>query len=75
MYQTSVHPMKVVSNYTIFVPSSWTFFVVHMVSHTNMCCSRSSCPIPLNSGNLSVLSTPAILLCLGLLLVILVDYD
>jgi len=75
MYQTSACPLKVVSNCTIFAPSSWTFFAVHMVSHTNICCYGSSHPIPLNSRNLSVLSTPAILLCVGPIPGVLVDSD
>jgi hypothetical protein len=61
MYQTSMHPLKVVANYTIFAPSWWTLFVVQMVSHMNRSCSRSSNPIPLTFGNLSVLSTLSIL--------------
>jgi hypothetical protein len=65
MYQTSMHTLKVVSNFTIFAPSSWTIFSFQMVSHMNKCCYGSSDPIPLDSGNLRVLSTPSILLCVG----------
>jgi hypothetical protein len=65
MYQTNTHPLKVVSNCMIFAPSSWTLFLVQMVSHMNICCSRSSDQIPLNSRNLSVLSSPAMLICVG----------
>jgi hypothetical protein len=62
MYHTSVRPLKFVSSCAIFTPSSWTFFVVHMVSHTNICCYGSSDPIPLKFGNISVLSTPSMLM-------------
>jgi hypothetical protein len=68
MYQTIMHPLKVISNYMIFAKSSCNFFIVQMVSHTNRCCSGSSDPIPLNYGNLSALYTPAMLLGVGTLL-------
>jgi hypothetical protein len=65
MYQTSTCPLKLVSNCVIFATSSWKFFAVHIISHMNKCYSGSSDPIPLNFGNMSVLSTPSILLCVG----------
>jgi hypothetical protein len=68
MYQTTTRPLKVFSNCMIFELSSWTFFVFQMVSHKKICCYGSSNPIPFNSGNLSVLSTPLMLLCVGPLL-------
>jgi hypothetical protein len=65
MYHTRICPLKVVSNYVIFVLSSWMFLAVHMVSHTNMCCYGYLDPIPFKSSNLSVLSTPTMLLGVG----------
>jgi hypothetical protein len=65
MYHTNACSLKIVSNYMIFSLSYWTLFVVQMVSHMDRRCFGSFNPIPLISSNLSVLSTPTMLLCVG----------
>ena len=60
IYHVKALSLSVVTNWTSLILSSWIPLMVHMASHKNQCCSRSSSPIPLKVGNF--MSSPILFL-------------